>query len=226
MKGYVLTLALTSLVSWGFGLTENSSAGAVSRLDTTQLSQTLQAQSSNLPRAIAHKILRDASKRSGVPRRELQITQVVSKTFGNPCEFNFGEICTREYNPIEGWKVVVRVRQDSWTYHVDKSGKQIVLDPKVSALQILPKTISYAILTDASNRSGVAIADLTITKATPRTFGNSCVFGFGEVCIQIFDPIEGWEVIVKVKGQFWTYHVNKDGSQIVLDPKVTVIKKN
>ncbi|BDI16944.1 hypothetical protein ANSO36C_27460 [Nostoc cf. commune SO-36] len=165
MKRYVLALALTSLVSWGFGLTENNSAGAVSRLDTTQSSQTLQAQSSNLPRAIAHKILWDASKRSGVPRRELQIIQVTSKTFGNPCEFNFGEICTREYNPIQGWEVVVRVRQDSWTYRVDKSGKQIVLDPKVSALQILPKTISYAILTDASNRSGVAIADLKITKA-------------------------------------------------------------
>jgi hypothetical protein len=226
MKGYVLTLALTSLLSWGFGLTENNSAGAISPLDSTQLSQTLQSQSSNLPKAIADKILRDASKRSGVPRRELQITQVISKTFGNPCLFNFGEICTREYNPIEGWEVVVKIRQYSWTYHVDKSGKQIVLDPKVSALQILPKAIAYTILNDASNRSGVAIADLKITQATPKTFGNSCEFNFGEICIQLFDPIEGWEVIVKVKGQFWTYHVNKSGSQIVLDPKVTVIKKN
>ncbi|MBE8967771.1 hypothetical protein IQ277_16370 [Nostocales cyanobacterium LEGE 12452] len=226
MKGCVLTLALTTFLSWGFGLTENNSAGAASRLDTTPLAETLQARSSSLPRAIANKILRDASKRSGVPVGELRVIQVISKTFSNPCEFKFGEICTREYNPIEGWKVVVRVRQDSWTYHVNKSGTQIVLDPKISALHILPKTIAYAILTDASNRSGVAIADLKITQATPKTFGNSCVFGFGEVCIQIFDPIEGWEVIVKVKGQFWTYHVNKSGSQIVLDPKVTAIKKN
>ncbi|MEH1834508.1 MAG: hypothetical protein V7L29_21150 [Nostoc sp.] len=225
-RGVVLTLALTSLLSCELGLTQSNSAAAVVNTNTTQLSQRLQAQSNNLPRAIANRILRDASKRSGVPRRELQITQVTLKTFANPCIFNFGEICTREYNPIEGWEVVVRVRQDSWTYHVNKSGSQIVLDPKVSALQILPKAIAYAILSDASNHSGVAIADLKITQATPKTFGNPCQFNFGEICTQQYDPVEGWEVIVKVKGQFWTYHVNKSGSQIVLDPKVSAINKS
>ncbi|MEH2310095.1 MAG: hypothetical protein V7K35_01385 [Nostoc sp.] len=225
-RGVVLTLALTSLLSCGLGLTQNNSAAAVVNTNTTQLSQRLQAQSNNLPRAIANRILRDAFKRSGVAKRELQITQVISKTFSNPCLFNFGEICTREYNPIEGWEVVVRVRQDLWTYHVDKSGKQIVLDPKVSALQILPKAIAYTILSDASNRSRVLIADLKITQATPKTFGNPCQFNFGEICTQQYDPVEGWEVIVKVKGQFWTYHVNKSGSQIALDPKVSAINKS
>ncbi len=194
-----------------------------------------------LPKAIANQILQDASKRSGIPKRQLRITQVTSKTFGNPCEFNFGEICTREYNPVEGWEVVVRVRKDSWTYRVDKSGKQIVLDPQVSALQTLPKAIADAVLSDASKRSGVGIADLKITQATPKTFGNPCQFNFGEVCTQQYDPVEGWEVIVctqqydpvegwevivKLKEQSWTYHVNKSGSQIVLDPKVSATQKS
>ncbi|QMS90355.1 hypothetical protein HUN01_23245 [Nostoc edaphicum CCNP1411] len=225
-RGVLLTLALTSLLSCGFGLAENNFAGAIPRPDSTQLSQRPQSQGNKLPKAIANQILQDASKRSGIPKRQLRITQVTSKTFGNPCEFNFGEICTREYNPVEGWEVVVRVRKDSWTYRVDKSGKQIVLDPQVSASQTLPKAIADAVLSDASKRSGVGIADLKITQATSKTFGNPCQFNFGEVCTQQYDPVEGWEVIVKVKEQSWTYHVNKSGSQIVLDPKVSATGKS
>jgi len=225
-RGVLLTLALTSLLSCGFGLAENNFAGAIPRPDNTQLSQRPQSQGNKLPKAIANQILQDASKLSGIPKRELQITEVTSKTFGNPCEFNFGEICTREYNPVEGWEVVVRVRKDSWTYHIDKSGKQIVLDPQVSALQTLPKAIADAVLSDASKRSGVGIGDLKITQATLKTFGNPCQFNFGEVCTQQYDPVEGWEVIVKVKEQSWTYHVNKSGSQIVLDPKVSATGKS
>ncbi|AVH72760.1 hypothetical protein [Nostoc sp. 'Lobaria pulmonaria (5183) cyanobiont'] len=222
-RGIFLTLVLTSLLSYGFGLIENNYAGAIPRLDGTKLSQ---SQVNELPKAIANKILGDASFRSSLRKRELEITQVTSKTFGNPCEFKFGEVCTREYNPIEGWEVVVRVRKDSWTYHVDKSGKQILLDPKVSTLQTLPKAIADAILSDASSRSGVEIADLKITKTTPKTFGNLCKFHFGEVCTQQYDPVEGWEVIVKVKEQSWTYHVNKSTSQIILDPKVNATEKS
>ncbi len=222
-RGILLTLVLTSLLSYGFGLIENNSAGAIPYPESTQLSK---SQVNELPKAIANKILGDASFRSSLRKRELEITQVTSKTFSNPCEFKFGEVCTREYNPIEGWEVVVKVRQDSWTYHVDKSRKQILLDPKVSTLQTLPKAVADAILSDASSRSGVGIADLKITKTTPKTFGNLCQFNFGEVCTQQYDPVEGWEVIVKVKEQSWIYHVNKSTSQIILDPKVNATEKS
>lgn len=222
-RGVLLTLVLTSLLSCGFGLVENNSAGAIPRPDSTQLSL---SQANELPKAIANKILRNASRNSGLPKRELEITQVTSRTFGNPCEFNFGEVCTREYNPVEGWEVVVRVRQASWTYHVNKSTSQIILDPKVVTLQTLPKAIADAILSDASSRSGVGITDVKITQSTPKTFGNLCQFNFGEVCTQQFDPVEGWVVIVRVKEQSWTYHVNKSTSQIILDPKVTTTEKS
>ncbi|BAZ31492.1 hypothetical protein NIES4074_39650 [Cylindrospermum sp. NIES-4074] len=218
-QGVVLTLALTSLLACGLDTTSNKTAVAVPSPEKIQLSQNGQNQ---LPKAISKAVLRDASKRSGVRINNLTITQVTSQTFSNPCIFKFGEICTKEYNPIEGWEVIVQVKGQSWTYHVDKTGSQIVLDPKVvvSSNDKLPSAIANAILSDASKRTGLAVTALKITEVTPRTFSNPCFFGFGEVCTQLFDPVEGWEVIVKVKQQSWTYHASKSGS-IVLDPKVS-----
>ncbi|MBU7586593.1 MAG: hypothetical protein KAF91_27655 [Nostoc sp. TH1S01] len=179
-----------------------------------------------LPRAIANNILRDASRRSGVRINDLRITQATRKTFGNPCEFNFGEVCTREYNPIEGWEVIVRVQGRSWTYHVDASGSRIVLDPQIDDSNSdnsyeLPRAIANNILRDAARRSGEDVNDLRITQATRKTFSNRCVFNFGEICTEEYNPIEGWEVIVQVRRQSWTYHSNESGSQIVLDPDIT-----
>ena len=226
-KDVVLTLALTSLLSSGIGLGGNNSAAAfpgsenMSGESISQLSD-LPQQSNRLPRAIALRILRDAQQRSSIPIRELQITQVTPRTFSNPCIFKFGEVCTKEYNPIEGWEVVVQVQKQSWTYHVDQSGSQIVLDPiSTSNSTALPEEIQDAILQDASDRSGVAIADLQITQVTEKTFSNPCVFKFGEICTLEYNPVKGWEVVVQVQEQAWIYHVDESGSQIVLDPKVS-----
>jgi hypothetical protein len=153
-RGVVLILALTTVLYSGLGLANNSTAalagedqiqsshstieisqntGQFSSYSRIQISQNTNQLSNELPRRIANAILRDASKRSGVAIRELEIAQVTPKTFGNPCEFKFGEVCTREYNPIKGWEAVVEVGDDSWTYHVNKSGSQILVDPKISS---------------------------------------------------------------------------------------------
>jgi hypothetical protein len=152
-RGLVLTVAFTTLLYSGLGVANNSTAfasdeqiqsshssikisqntGQFSTYSRIQISQNTNQISNVLPKRIANAILRDASKRSGVPIRELEIAQVTPKTFGNPCEFKFGEICTREYKPIKGWEAVVEVGDDSWTYHVNTSGSQILLDPKISS---------------------------------------------------------------------------------------------
>ena len=211
---FVFILIITSLFACGLGVTENSTSANAKNPEQSQLNQ------NTLPQSISQAVLRDASRVSGVKIPNLQITQVTSTNFGNPCIFKFGEICTREYNPIPGWIVIVQVKEQSWTYHVNKSGSQILLDPKISTNQ-LSKKIANAILSNASKRSGLAVNSLKITQSTQKTFSNPCVFNFGEVCRQIFDPIQGWEVIVKVKSQFWTYHVDTTGARIVLDPQVT-----
>ncbi|MBW4613577.1 MAG: hypothetical protein KME21_09885 [Desmonostoc vinosum HA7617-LM4] len=218
----ILILVLTSLLSYGLGLVSNNFAMAIPNAEQIQLSQ--RDRTNKLPRAIAKKVLSDASKRSGVRIANLRITQITPKTFGNPCIFQFGEVCTKEYRPIQGWEVIIKVKEQSWTYHVNKPGSQILLDPKVdvSSNTQLPKAIADAVLSDASRRSEVAVANLKVTQATPKTFSNPCRFNFGDICTQEYNPVEGWEVIVKVKDQSWTYHVNKSGSQVVLDPKISV----
>jgi uncharacterized protein YcnI len=203
-------------IAYNLGVTENAIFANAQSLEGLQLSQ------NTLPKSISQAVLRDASKRSGIKVSDLQITQVTSTIFSNPCIFKFGEVCTREYNPIPGWIVIVQVQKQYWIYHVNKSNSQIILDPKITNNQ-LPKKNANAVLNDASKRSGLAVNYLKITQSTQKTFSNSCVFNFGEVCTQNFDPIPGWEVIVKVKSQFWTYHVDNTGTRMVLDPQITKI---
>ena len=198
------------------GVNENNTFANAQNIEQLQLNQ------NTLPKSISQAVLRDASRVSGVKSSNLQITQVTSTNFSNSCIFKFGEVCTREYNPIPGWIVIIQVKEQSWVYHVNKSGSQILLDPKITNNQ-LPKKISNAVLSDASKRSGLAISSLKVTQSIQKNFSNSCTFNFGEVCTQIFDPIKGWEVIVKVKNQFWTYHVDITGTRIVLDPQITKI---
>jgi|GEM_PF-1571542 hypothetical protein len=87
--------------------------------------------------------------------------------------------------------------------------------------QDLPQNIAKRILRNAANHAGLKIADVKITKTFTKTFSNACVFKFGEVCSQQYEPIYGWVVNVKVKQRVWQYHVNKSYSQIILDPKIS-----
>jgi hypothetical protein len=214
---FLLTLALTGILSCGMGVSTNDTSVAVPSNEQLQVAQT------TLPKAIAQTVLKDASKRSGVKINDLKIIESRAQTFGNPCIFRFGEICTKEFRPIEGWVVVVQVKDQAWTYHVNKAGTQLILDPKVNVAgnDQLPPKIAQTVLNDAAKRSGLPVRALKITDVTKKTFGNACEFGFGEVCAQIFDPIEGWIVVVKVRGQSWTYHVDTTGARLALDPKVS-----
>jgi uncharacterized protein YcnI len=218
-QSVVLTLILSSMLACGVDVANNNTSVAIPGSEQIQIAQ------NTLPGDISTAVLRDASLRSGVKIADLKISQVTPKTFGNRCMFEFKEVCTKEYRPIQGWVVIVRVKQQSWTYHVSQSS-QIVIDPKINISNVsqLPKSIADKVITDAASRSGLPKSAIKITRSTTKTFSNSCVFNFGEVCTQLFDPVEGWQLIVKVKGESWTYHVDKSGSQIVRDPKITTSK--
>ncbi|AFY50306.1 hypothetical protein Nos7524_4558 [Nostoc sp. PCC 7524] len=223
-KSWVLSLALASLLTSGLDVVSKNTAIASPTPEPIQLSQRFQ---NRLPRRIAIAIIRDASQRSGVAIRQINIAQATRKTFGNPCIFNFGEVCTREYRPIEGWEVILRVRNQSWKYHANQSGSRILLDPQVSVEgNNLPKAIANDVLNDASRRSRIPRRELEITTAKARTFSNSCVFEFGEICTKEYRPVEGWEVAVRVRNRSWTYHVNQTGSRIILDPKAIIEGNN
>ena len=176
-----------------------------------------------MPGAYIDAVIADAARRANVAPGTLRVLQTKPMTFGNPCLFHFGEFCTKELNPIEGYEVVLQVKNQPWKYHVDRPGRRVVLDPKISkpTAVTLPRNLQTRILTDAAQRSGLPAASLQITQATQRTFGNACEFGFGEICPMIYQPVEGWEAAVKVGAQTWTYRIDRTGTQLVLDPKVS-----
>jgi hypothetical protein len=129
MRSILPMLLFTGLLSvmTGFSFSNIASAETMTAPPTVVPTAT---DSATLPRRIAKELLRDASQKLGVPSRQLRY-EATPKTFGNECEFNFGEICTREYKPIKGWIVVVSGQEKSITYHVAKTGG-FVADPKAN----------------------------------------------------------------------------------------------
>ncbi|MBD2136477.1 hypothetical protein H6F32_02490 [Anabaena sp. FACHB-1237] len=218
----VLGLALSSLLTPGLVITSSESALAIPQPQEQQVNHynnhynLAKKFSSQLPNRIEQAIIKDAAKRATVKSSQVKITQVTPTTFGNRCIFKFNDICTKEYNPISGWIVVVNVQDQSWTYHVNKPGSQILLDPKISSNQLtkLPKNLANIVLKDAAKRSNLPLNAVKITQATDKTFSNSCVFNFGEVCTQQYDPVFGWEVIVDAQGKSWIYHIDKTGTKL------------
>ena len=189
-----------------------------------QSPQTSPKQLPKLPRRIRRKVLRDASQRSGIPTRRLRIKNATRKTFSNPCMFKFGEICTREFNPIKGWEINVSVRGESVLYHSNLDGSKVIVDPNANFASStkLPQNLATAVLQDASKRSGVPVRKLKIEDATRKTFGNPCMFKFGEICTKEFNPIKGWEVTVKIQKRSVLYRISLDGSRLAVDPNANL----
>jgi len=120
-------IALTSLLTCGLGLTSINHDLAVHNQAQVQPDK-------KLPSAIAQAILNHAVQHSGAKSPQVKIAKSRSKRFSNRCFFNFGEVCTENYDPIDGWIVDVKVKEQSWTYHVYQSGSKIVLESKISTL--------------------------------------------------------------------------------------------
>lgn len=127
-----------------------------------------QTASRNLPKSVADAVLQTASQELGVSS-DLRIVQAEQKTWANPCIFNFGEVCTREYKPITGWQVTVASRQQRLVYRTDKSGSQVKLDKQASQISgaklpdvTKPDSSSRGTLNEGASRIG----DANTLKAT------------------------------------------------------------
>ncbi len=184
------------------------------------LAQTARDREVSMPGAYISAVLQDAYKLTKLPPATLKVAQVKAATFSNSCMFNFGDVCTQDYNPVAGWDVLVQGNNQTWNYRIDQTGSKIVINPKSAAANTLPVMVQNQILTAATSQAGLPPTNIKITQATAKTFGNPCVFNFGDVCTFDYRPIEGWEVLVAVRGQTWTYHIDKTGSQIAIDPKM------
>jgi uncharacterized protein YcnI len=217
-----LTTAIVGLTTCGLTLGQLVPASAALQSTAGNLAQ---ATSGDLPKASERMVLRDAARRSGVPISQVKTLKITPKTFSNSCVFNFGDVCTREYRPIEGWEMLVQVGSQTWTYHIDRQGARIAFDPNsqlpsTDTAGRLPAAVETALIRDAIQRSRLSATQIDIRQATPRTFNNACIFNFGDRCTREYRPIEGWEVEMRVGSQTWTYHVDQSSTRIVLDPSV------
>jgi hypothetical protein len=106
-------------------------------------------------------------------------------------------------------------------YHFTST--DVFLDPKVAATTKppLPDAQRQMVLRDAAQRSGLPNSRLKITRSRAVTFGNLCMFNFGEICTKEYTPIKGWEIVVQVGAESWTYHLSQSGSRLMLDPTIT-----
>ncbi len=181
-----------------------------------------QSNPKSLPSAIRAAILQDVSQRLRTPIQDLDVVRSIRRTFGNLCGFNFGEICTTEFDPIRGWEVVVKVRDQAWTYHVSRSGALLILDPKIAVRADLPDSVRNAVLNDAAAWSQIDAANFQVVDTRQKTWGNACEFGFGQICPAIYQPVSGWEVTLQGRQARWAYRVSDDAKGVILDRRIAL----
>lgn len=186
-----------------------------------------QTSSTNLPKSISDALLQDAASRLGVQIAQLSIVKAEQKTWSNPCIFNFGEICTREYNPVSGWEVTVNSRQQSLVYRTDQSGSQIASNKQANQSNnvSLPEPIAKAVLQQASEQSSLPISAIRIVKAEPKSWPDRCLGVSSPLLLcgpEYRDGIPGWLVSVQAGQQRLVYRTNDSGTSVKFDAVASV----
>jgi hypothetical protein len=117
--------------------------------------------------------------------------------------FAFGQICTREYNPVSGWEVTVDSGTQQWVYRVDDKANSVLLD---RARSLTPKA-AEVIKKDAAKFSNSAIRIIAVE---PRNDWNGSCEGV-QNCTRPIAP--GWQATLSNGRDSYIYRVKEDGSQ-------------
>ncbi|MEB3179958.1 MAG: hypothetical protein VKL59_13105 [Nostocaceae cyanobacterium] len=229
-QGRIFTaLILTGILSMSSGLTfiKTATANQISqfpRINTRQTNTevlTDSIQTSSLPRIVANAVLRDVSQTTGIPRRQLEITNYQQQTWRNGCLDlpRPNEMCTMALVP--GWRVIVSSRNQNWVYHTNNNGRQLRVANADSSGNNLPDTLPNSVrnrvLQAASRRLRLPINQVSIIQAEPRSWRNGCLEleHPGEMCTMNIVP--GWRVVVGARDTSLIYHTNESGSQVRLN---------
>jgi outer membrane lipoprotein-sorting protein len=222
-------LILTGILSLssGFSLIKNATAASTNLLpEVTNEVLKQNFKSNRLPRPVANAVLQDLSRRQGIPKRELQITDYSQQTWRNGCLelAQPGELCTQALVP--GWRVVVSNGRQNWIYHTNSNGRFLRLNDTRNPTGRLPGSIRNAVLQDVSRRLQEQTSQLTIIESQQQTWRNGCLelADDNQVCTQALVP--GWRVVVSNGRQNWIYHTNQTGSVVRLKEKDNQITDN
>ena len=108
-----------------------------------------------LPASVSEAVFQDISRKSNVPRRELQITRAEQRTWNNGCLglAEPGVFCTQVVVP--GWRVQVEGANRTWVYRTNQTGSVIKLEKQTNVSQLKPTRLKDDELPDAVDRETV-----------------------------------------------------------------------
>jgi hypothetical protein len=215
-------LFLTGILSVGSGLTLIKSSNAAVELEPETTNQVLKGniKQNQLPRRLVSLVLQDLSKRTGISRNQLQITNYSQQNWRNGCLelAQPDEFCTQAIVP--GWRLVVSDSKQSWIYHTNNNGSVIKLasanTPTNNPTSQLSPSVRNLVLEAASRRLQQSISQLNIIQAQQQTWPDGCLglANPNEGCTLALVP--GWRVVVAGVGQTLVYRTNNNGSTIRL----------
>ena len=172
---------------------------------------------SNLPNSVANAVLREASRRTGLPISQLGIVQSRQMQGSSSClglPPLPGQGCTKDLVPL--WQVSVEAEQQRLVYHTNGNGSRVRLNEAASNLSdaSLPRTVTDAVLRVASQDLRVPSSQLRITSAQQQVWRDSCL-GLprsNERCMGSLTP--GWQVTVEGRKTVQVYRTDDSGSRI------------
>ncbi|ACK68843.1 hypothetical protein PCC7424_0376 [Gloeothece citriformis PCC 7424] len=119
-------LALSGLLS----LTTPQTAWGIPLVDQDSFGGRVMAQSknTNVPTEVVKAVRQDLSRRTNIPGEQLKLQQASQQTWPNGCLGLAGpdEFCTQAL--VEGWRVIMSYKDQTWTYRTDSQGRTLRLE--------------------------------------------------------------------------------------------------
>jgi hypothetical protein len=195
--------------------------------------------SGDLPASVADAVLADAARRSGRPTYQLRVVRAERRQWPDGCLGLGGadEACTLAI--VSGWRVTVAegespagtLRERRWVYRTNGSGSVVRFDRAASGIGEdldveLPDAVAYAVLQDASRRSGLPTYRLRIVSSQRRDWPDGClgVPSPRERCTSNIVP--GWQVTVETEQRYLIYRANNSGSVVKFDRETSNVGTN
>ena len=230
-KNQVFTiLVLTSIlfVSSEFTLVE-SSYGTINNIAPKTISQFPQNSNNrqSLPQSVIRAIVKDLSRRQGIPENKFKLVSYSQRTWRNGClgVTKPDELCTQAL--VDGWKVIVTDGNQKWVYHTNINGNSLRLAsgniPTDEQIVNLPNHVKDAVLTTAAERLHLPPSELVIIQVKKHLWRNGCLelARPNQACTTALVP--GWRIIIGAKEQVLVYHLNQTGSLIKLNEQASEI---
>ncbi len=183
-------------------------------LPTSQNSSSPSAQE-QAPRSVRIRVRRTIARETGIPASRLRVVAATKETWQDGCLGLGGPAESCLLALVQGWRITVTDRSQTWIYRTDSTGQTIRQESHTGS-SALPQQVNDRILSAASQESGIPLDQLQVTQAEQKTWDGCLGIETGTaMCPQI--AIFGWRVVVSGSGKSWVYHSNNDGSQVRLN---------